>query len=48
VFFLGSGETIEITHRAMGREIFARGAIFAAEKFQSMEKPGLYGLSDII
>jgi 4-hydroxy-tetrahydrodipicolinate reductase len=30
VFFLGSGERIEVTHRASSRETFARGALRAA------------------
>ncbi|MEE4638210.1 MAG: 4-hydroxy-tetrahydrodipicolinate reductase [Wenzhouxiangella sp.] len=32
VQFLGDGERLEVTHRATDRSIFARGALFAAEK----------------
>ncbi|PWG67233.1 4-hydroxy-tetrahydrodipicolinate reductase, partial [Enterobacter mori] len=32
VLFAGTDETIEITHRAQSKDIFANGAIGAAEK----------------
>ena len=31
VFFIGDGERIELTHRAIDRDILARGAVLAAE-----------------
>ncbi|NIP49779.1 MAG: 4-hydroxy-tetrahydrodipicolinate reductase, partial [Gammaproteobacteria bacterium] len=30
VYFVGMGERIELTHRAMSRDMFARGAVRAA------------------
>jgi 4-hydroxy-tetrahydrodipicolinate reductase len=41
------GETLEITHRAHGREGFARGAILAA-KFAAGKKTGLYTMADVL
>jgi 4-hydroxy-tetrahydrodipicolinate reductase len=41
------GETLEITHRAHGREGFARGAIIAA-KFAADKKSGLYTMADVL
>ena len=41
------GETIEITHRAHSRDIFAQGAI-AAAKFLAQAKQGLYTMQDVI
>ncbi len=48
VYFIGFGERIEINHKAWSREIFARGAIKAAEWIQNVEKPGLYGMRDVL
>ncbi len=47
VFFADIGETIEITHRCLSRESFARGAILGA-KFLLNQKPGLYEMKDVI
>ncbi|MGI6394908.1 MAG: 4-hydroxy-tetrahydrodipicolinate reductase [bacterium] len=41
------GERIEITHRALTRDIFARGAIEAA-LFLKDKKPGKYSMKDVI
>ncbi len=48
VMFSGNGERLEIIHRATNREIFARGALYAAKIFMNITKAGLYGLSDIL
>ena len=48
VMFIGFGERIEINHRAWSREIFARGAIKAAEWIMNVDKPGLYGMKDVL
>ncbi|MDR1414131.1 MAG: 4-hydroxy-tetrahydrodipicolinate reductase [Puniceicoccales bacterium] len=48
VCFLGHGESIEIIHRVTNREIFARGAVLAAELFFATQKPGLYDLQDYL
>jgi len=46
VFFLGSGERIEITHRATNRAIFGRGALKLTERLLECP-PGLYRVRDI-
>jgi 4-hydroxy-tetrahydrodipicolinate reductase len=47
VMFAGAGERIEITHKAAGREIFARGAVRAA--LWAADKPaGLYSMADVL
>ncbi len=47
VIFKGSGERLEITHRASSREIFARGALRAA-KWVIGKSPGLYSMQDVL
>lgn len=47
VIFSGSGERLELTHRAASREIFARGALRAAKWI--MGRPaGLYSMQDVL
>ncbi|HSR56076.1 MAG TPA: 4-hydroxy-tetrahydrodipicolinate reductase [Alphaproteobacteria bacterium] len=47
VIFAGPAERIEITHKAGGREIFARGAVRAA--IWAADKPaGLYTMADVL
>jgi len=47
VIFTGPDEELELTHRAGSREIFARGALRAAEWI--VEKPaGLYSMQDVL
>lgn len=47
VHFFGPMEELELRHRADSREIFARGALRAAE-FAAGAKPGLYGMDDVL
>jgi 4-hydroxy-tetrahydrodipicolinate reductase len=47
VLFLGSGERIEITHKASSRDTFARGAVRAALWTQG-RAPGLYDMRDVL
>jgi len=47
VYFIGMGERIEITHRAMSRDMFARGAVRAAG-WLGRQKPGLYDMQDVL
>ena len=47
VIFAGVGETIEFTHTAQSREVFAVGALRAA-KFISGKPAGLYNMQDLI
>jgi len=47
VIFSGPGERLELTHRAVSREIFARGALRAAEWIVS-QPPGLYSMLNVL
>jgi 4-hydroxy-tetrahydrodipicolinate reductase len=47
VTFAGTGERIELTHRASDRLSFARGAVRAAEWLADKE-PGLYSMQDVL
>ena len=47
VVFAGPGERLELTHRAAGREIYARGALRAA-LWAHGKPPGLYGMTDVL
>ncbi len=47
VQFTGTGERIELTHRASNRDIFAQGALFAAEKINSKAN-GHYQFADLL
>ncbi|HMA98568.1 MAG TPA: 4-hydroxy-tetrahydrodipicolinate reductase [Wenzhouxiangella sp.] len=44
--FLGNGESLEISHRATDRSIFARGALLAAERL-TQRPPGRVELCDL-
>ena len=45
--FIGPAERLELTHRAASREIFARGALRAAQWIIS-QSPGLYSMQDVL
>ncbi|MFO7831181.1 MAG: 4-hydroxy-tetrahydrodipicolinate reductase [Desulfuromonadaceae bacterium] len=47
VYFIGMGERIEISHRAMSRDMFARGAVRACQWLQGKE-PGMYDMQDVL
>jgi 4-hydroxy-tetrahydrodipicolinate reductase len=47
VLFAGEGERIELTHRAMDRGIFARGAVKAA-LWARDKGPGLFSMADVL
>jgi 4-hydroxy-tetrahydrodipicolinate reductase len=47
VFLFGSGERIELTHRASNRDLFAHGALRAA-RFLIGKKPGAYKIADVL
>ena len=47
VYFIGMGERIELTHRAMSRDMFARGAVRAAG-WLGGKKAGLYDMQDVL
>lgn len=45
--FAGTGERIELTHRAHNRNNFARGALMAAQ-WVTTQDPGLYDMMDVL
>ena len=47
VLFAGEGETIELTHRALDRGLFAKGAVKAA-LWARHRKPGRYDMLDVL
>jgi 4-hydroxy-tetrahydrodipicolinate reductase len=47
VYFIGMGERIEISHRAMTRDMFSRGSVRAA-KWVTTQKPGIYDMQDVL
>lgn len=47
VIFAGPAERLELAHRAHSRDVFARGALRAAQ-FVIGQKPGLYDMSDVL
>jgi 4-hydroxy-tetrahydrodipicolinate reductase len=47
VFFLGTGERVEITHRSASRATYAQGAVRAA-KWLVGRAPGLYDMDDVL
>jgi 4-hydroxy-tetrahydrodipicolinate reductase len=47
ILFSGSGECLELTHRASSREIFARGALRAAQWVVG-RPPRLYTMQDVL
>ena len=47
VQFAGTGERLELVHRATSRDVFARGALHAAARLNG-RPPGLYRLRDLL
>ena len=47
VYFIGMGERIELSHRAMTRDMFSRGALRAA-KWVVGKPPKLYDMQDVL
>ncbi len=47
VYVIGMGERIEISHRAMSRDMFARGAARACKWLQG-KAPGIYDMQDVL
>lgn len=47
-YFLGPGETIEVTHQAQSRENFAQGALRAASWLFTQPAGKLYSMQDVI
>lgn len=47
VMFFGEHETFEIKHTSYSRDVFAEGALKAAE-FIASQQPGFYGMDDMV
>jgi 4-hydroxy-tetrahydrodipicolinate reductase len=47
VIFAGTGERLELTHRASDRAVFARGALRAAQ-WVGAQKPGVYDMQAVL
>ena len=47
VQFFGENETLEITHKAYSRQVFAEGALKAAE-FVVKQEPGVYNMEKLV
>ena len=48
VIFAGTGEVIELSHKAISRDVFAIGALKACEYMGTINKPGLYNMDDVL
>lgn len=48
IYFYGKYETLEIKHTALSRDLFAEGALKAAEFLIKQEDPGLYTMDNLI
>lgn len=48
VIFAGTGEVIELSHKAISRDVFAVGALKACEYMSNIKEPGLYDMNDVI
>lgn len=48
VIFAGNGEIIELSHKALSREVFAVGSLKAAEFMNTINSPGLYNMEDVL
>ncbi len=47
VFFISDEETLTLSHRALNREVFAKGALKAAFWLED-KKPGVYTMQDVL
>ena len=48
VLFAGFQETLTITHTSLSREVLASGAVCAAKFLMDVNRPGLYGMDDML
>ncbi|MFT8768196.1 MAG: 4-hydroxy-tetrahydrodipicolinate reductase [Gluconobacter cerinus] len=47
LLFMAADEQITLSHRALDRRVFARGALMAA-RWLAHQPPGLYGMADVL
>ena len=48
VIFAGNGEIIELSHKALSREVFAVGALKASEFMSKVTSPNLYNMENVL
>ena len=48
VIFAGDGEVIEINHKAISRDVFAVGALKAAQYMANIKEPGKYDMDNVL
>lgn len=48
VIFAGTGEVIELSHKAISRDVFAVGALKACEYMGTVSEPGLYDMDNVL
>lgn len=48
VIFAGTGEVIELTHKAISRDVFAVGALKACEYMATVTEARLYDMNDVL
>lgn len=48
VIFAGDQEVVELHHHAASRQVFAKGALKAAEFMSTVSRPGLYSMTDVL
>lgn len=48
VIFAGTGEVIELSHKAISREVFAVGALKACAYMNGKTEPGIYTMDDVL
>lgn len=48
IIFAGSGEVIELSHKAISRDVFAIGALKACQYMSHIKSPGLYNMDDVL
>ena len=48
IIFAGTGEIIELSHKAISREVFAIGALKACEYMSKIKDPGLYNMENML
>lgn len=48
IIFAGTGEVIEISHKAISRDVFAIGALKACQYMSKISTPGIYDMEDML
>ena len=48
IIFAGYGEIIELSHKALSRDVFAIGALKASEYMSRVSTPKIYNMEDVL